>query len=379
MEQLAQLVGRAQRGDLEAFGYLVSRFQRMAHAVAYSMTGDAHLAEDAVQEAFLEAYLCLGKLTDAAAFPGWFRRIVIKRSDRLVRGKQFHMVPLLEANGVPAAEADPPTLAERRELQNQVQQGLAALSDEERLLTTLFYFAGYQQHEIASLLELPLGTVKKRLFLARQRLRQHLGHLASPPPVVPSPAFAQLITFFLTVRVGDLAQVRQMLKSCPALVEAQERWDESTARQYGLPYGGGYAALHRAVAYANEGLVALLLAHHAPLEARTRDGQTPLHMAVLHHHPALVERLLAAGANPNSATVIGMTPLHWAVMRCRPALVERLLAVGANPRQPDLAGRTALDWAQLKGDAAMLRLLAERNLNHDNDNQQPPQPAGACA
>src|SRR5215212_6269220 len=84
---LTSLIRGAQRGDLDAFGEVVVRFQDLAYAVAYSIVGDAHLAQDAAQEAFIEAYLCLSSLREPAAFPGWFRRIVAKRGDRLVRGK----------------------------------------------------------------------------------------------------------------------------------------------------------------------------------------------------------------------------------------------------------------------------------------------------
>ena len=67
---LTTLITAAQSGDLDAFGQLVVRFQRMAYAVAYTMLGDAHLAEDVAQEAFIEAFICLPKLIEPLAFSG---------------------------------------------------------------------------------------------------------------------------------------------------------------------------------------------------------------------------------------------------------------------------------------------------------------------
>jgi len=82
MRQLQMLVRAAQQGDKEAFNQVVLRFQDMAYATAYAMVRDAALAQDVAQEAFIDAYLSLSNLREPAAFPGWFRRIVVKHSDR---------------------------------------------------------------------------------------------------------------------------------------------------------------------------------------------------------------------------------------------------------------------------------------------------------
>ena len=79
----------------------------MAYGCAYSVLGDLELAEDAAQEAFLEAWRNLGKLRNPAAFPGWFRRIVRFRCSRLVRGKRVTTVPLEAAGEVSAPGPSP--------------------------------------------------------------------------------------------------------------------------------------------------------------------------------------------------------------------------------------------------------------------------------
>ena len=77
MEPLTQFVARAREGDLDAFAAVVRLTQRMAFALACSVLRDAGQSQDAVQDAYLIAFRRLADLEDPAAFPGWFRRVVI--------------------------------------------------------------------------------------------------------------------------------------------------------------------------------------------------------------------------------------------------------------------------------------------------------------
>ncbi|MEZ4866436.1 MAG: sigma factor [Caldilineaceae bacterium] len=107
MAELSTLVRAAQQGDKDAYNQVVLRFQDMAYATAYAMIGDAGLAQDAAQEALIDAYLSLANLREPEAFPGWFRRIVLKHSDRQTRGKQATMVPIDDLFDLRSALADP--------------------------------------------------------------------------------------------------------------------------------------------------------------------------------------------------------------------------------------------------------------------------------
>ena len=100
METLESLVERAQSGDQNAYGEIVRRFQDMAYGYAYAILGDFQLAEDAAQEAFIEAYHCLPNLREPRAFPGWFKRVVFGRCNRLIRGKRVETVPIGTAQAV---------------------------------------------------------------------------------------------------------------------------------------------------------------------------------------------------------------------------------------------------------------------------------------
>src|SRR5215213_2739489 len=364
MDTLTALVAAAQAGDLDAFGRLVERFQRMAHAVAYTMLGDAHLAEDVAQEAFIEAFICLPKLCEPVAFPGWFRRIVHKRGDRLVRGNEPALLPLDAVGQLPSSLLDPALLAETRELQQRVRVAINALPEADRLPVMLFYLAGYAQQEIATIMELPLTTIKKRLFHARQRLRVLMDDIVREQFNDQQPAhdaqFTRTIQFFIAVRIGDIANVRAYLDQDPGLLDAHERWDEATALRYGLPIVSSFTALHRAAYNDDAALVAFLLERRAEVDARTRAGQTPLHLAVQLDHPAIVALLLAGAADPNAGTDLALTPLHYAVMLDRQALAQSLLAAGADIARADNHGRTPQDWALLKGFDELVMLLARQ-------------------
>jgi RNA polymerase sigma factor (sigma-70 family) len=351
-EPLEELVRWSQRGDIEAFGRVVERFRRMACATAYAVLGDVHLAEDAAQEAFIEAFQCIGGLREPAAFPAWFRRIVLKRADRLVRGRRLETLPLHAAGDIPCAQPDPSRLAEVREVQGTIHAAVASLPEPDRVLVSLFHLGGYSQREVAAIVELPEPQVKKRLFRARLALRRHLEGMMSEEfqgQLSEGGAFARAVQFSIAVRTGDLAQVRRMLDAHPALIGERERWDEDVAQRNRFPAVGSFTALHRAAYYGDDALAALLLERGADPSAPTKIGQTPLHVAVLVDHPEIAQMLLERGANVNAATDRGMTPLHWAVIRRLSGHITRLLAAGASPDARDVEGRTPRDWAALKG------------------------------
>lgn len=94
MEDFVHLVHDAQTGSPEAFGLLVARFQNMAYAYAYAVLSDTDLAQDVVQEAFVEAYQALPALREPFAFPAWLKRIIYKHCDRITRRKQHPTIPL---------------------------------------------------------------------------------------------------------------------------------------------------------------------------------------------------------------------------------------------------------------------------------------------
>jgi RNA polymerase sigma factor (sigma-70 family) len=204
MEELKRLVADAQAGDQGAFARLMRRFQDMARATAYARLGNWELAEEAAQDAFVETYLRLPTLREPAAFVHWFRLIVLKRCDRLARGRRVQTVPLEGQTDPLPAGPDPESLLEQRELEVFVQEAVLRLPEEEQLAVSLFYLGGHSLEEIAALLPAPLGTVKKRLWQARQRLRGRMvgqvrEYFQDWPPEQdrsPSPLVQSMLFFY---------------------------------------------------------------------------------------------------------------------------------------------------------------------------------------
>ena len=164
------LVDRVKTGDPAAYEPIVLRFQDMAVGYSYSILGDLPLAEDAAQEAFINAYFDLPNLCEPAAFPGWFRRIVFKQADRLRRSRRSAM-SLDELPEVTATRPGPVEVFEKQEAQDKIFMTINALPAAQREIVTLFYISEYSQKEISAFLDLPLSTVKMRLYHARKKLK----------------------------------------------------------------------------------------------------------------------------------------------------------------------------------------------------------------
>ena len=177
MEELATVVVKAQEGDLDAYGVIVRRCQGMGLATAYGRLQDRHLAEDVVQEAFVQAYRDLADLRKPAAFPGWLKRIVLKYCDRATRGKKLVTIGLECAAEVRSMAPGPDDELHRKELRRRVLDAIQALPQHQRATTQLFYVDGYSQKEVAEFMEVPLTTVKKRLHDARKRLKTSMLYI----------------------------------------------------------------------------------------------------------------------------------------------------------------------------------------------------------
>jgi RNA polymerase sigma factor (sigma-70 family) len=174
MQEIGALVEAARSGDIKAYTSIVRRFADMAYGYAYAILGDFHLAEDAAQEAFVEAYYNLARLREAAAFPGWLRRIVLHRCNRISRGRRLSTIPLDGAQAVPSKEPGPERVMENNELKDSVIQAVQSLSQPLREATTLFYINGYSHSEISEFLDVPVNTVKSRLSASRDRLKERM-------------------------------------------------------------------------------------------------------------------------------------------------------------------------------------------------------------
>lgn len=166
-----RFIEEAVQGNSEAFGEIMRHFRGMAFAVSYDMLKDVHLAEDAVQEAFIEAYLNLAKLQEPASFPGWFKTIVVRQCQRVLRRKHHTLTTLNEAVAIPHSSISIDEMAERREGEQGLRKMVEVLPANLRVPLQLFYFYGYSLQEISGYLGTPVPVLKKRLFDGRRKLK----------------------------------------------------------------------------------------------------------------------------------------------------------------------------------------------------------------
>jgi len=171
-----ELIIQAQAGDSEAFRQLVESYAELTGRLAeILMAGDRRAAEDALQEAWLDAWRSLARFQLGKPFRPWICKLVANRCRMHLRRHHFQTVTLdsLALYGDPAVEdAAAPVL--RAETRAEIQTLLAGLSPERRLIMELRYFVGLEVNEIAGLTGLPGGTVKSRLHRTIEKLRVSL-------------------------------------------------------------------------------------------------------------------------------------------------------------------------------------------------------------
>lgn len=177
MTDLQVFVERAQLGDPDAFNEIVIRFQDMVFGLAYSKLGDAGLAQDAAQDAFVEAFKNLRKLSDLKAFPGWLRRIAIRSCNRIIRKNRVQTSPLDLMPDTACSGAGPDAVAEQGQIMELVHRAIMALPESTRIVTALYYIDGYSQSDISDFMELPVSTIKNRLHASRTDLEKSIWQM----------------------------------------------------------------------------------------------------------------------------------------------------------------------------------------------------------
>ena len=180
-QDIAELVERAQTGDREAYGALVEQFQPTVYAVGLARLRNPTEANELVQEVFIHAMLKLPQLRDAQCFPGWLRQITERMAiNRLTRrGWSGGADPAL-LDQVPTIEDGPLDDLMRSEQKAEVWAGLERLSNLDRDTLVSFYIHGRSLVQMSREFEAPVGTIKRRLHVARHRLRDHLEGKANP-------------------------------------------------------------------------------------------------------------------------------------------------------------------------------------------------------
>jgi RNA polymerase sigma-70 factor (ECF subfamily) len=155
----AERIRRCARGDAGAFRELYERYAPRLFGTAFRITGSRHDAEEALQEAFLKVHRRIGSFEFRAPFSLWLYRIVVHESLNLCRGRPRRVPPR-------------PPQERTADEEDWAMSALAGLSPPLRAVALLRYRDGFSYQEIAEILEIPIGTVRSRLFEAHEQLRR---------------------------------------------------------------------------------------------------------------------------------------------------------------------------------------------------------------
>lgn len=177
-----RLVELSLDGDEGAFGVLVRRYQRRLTAFLSQLVGDMELARELSQEAFVRAWSALERFDPRYRFSTWLFRIAHNLGIDQLRRRRLLTTPLYRTDSegdevevvVPDLDKDPLGHLENRALASELRQVIDGLRPEYRELVLLRHFAGLSYQEIADFTEMPLGTVKNKLFRAHSVLRKAL-------------------------------------------------------------------------------------------------------------------------------------------------------------------------------------------------------------
>ncbi len=181
----SELVRRARRGDLDAYDDLVRRYQERVYATVYHMTGNHEDANDLAQEAFIKGFQALKSFKGGSSFYTWVYRIAVNKTINFLKQRknkaQMSLNDLdLNAEHDPdlialISEKTPRREANLAELQEKLNEAMQRLSEPHRLVVTLHDVQGLSHEEIAKIMECNIGTVRSRLFYARQQLQAYLS------------------------------------------------------------------------------------------------------------------------------------------------------------------------------------------------------------
>lgn len=177
---LDELLQRARAGEARAFGAIVERFQSTVYALALARLRDPHEAAELAQEVFVHAQAKLAQLREPACFAGWLRQITVRMAiNRQMRGRRAASTEPEILQQTADQGAGPLDQLLAQEARHELWQGLGALKPLDRDTLVAFYIRGESLQQMSRSFATPVGTIKRRLHVARNRLRDVLERSAA--------------------------------------------------------------------------------------------------------------------------------------------------------------------------------------------------------
>ena len=186
LEEDQQLVERVQRGDKRAFDLLVLKYQHKILSLVTRFVRDPHEAQDVAQEAFIKAYRALPNFRGESAFYTWLYRIAINTAKNQLASRNrkprevdasVEDVEFYEGEHALKDIDSPERLLLRDEIEATVNQSIQQLPEDLRMALTLREFEGLSYEDIAEVMQCPVGTVRSRIFRAREAVDKALQPL----------------------------------------------------------------------------------------------------------------------------------------------------------------------------------------------------------
>jgi RNA polymerase sigma-70 factor, ECF subfamily len=228
----ADLVATALAGGPEAFNDIVKRYRGQVYAVALARLHDFDEAEDIAQQVFIEAFEGLQTLRDPKRLAPWLRSATIHRSIDVLRQRREHL-DLDEVASELTTELTPEVELEKSQLREQVLMAIGRLSKAQRETTTLYYMGGHSVEAVATMQEVPVGTVKRRLYDARNRLKSEILKMVEETLKAEAPQedFSEQIYEALTLYYREPASWpwREAVTEADDRA-AEEKWESSVGK-----------------------------------------------------------------------------------------------------------------------------------------------------
>ncbi len=181
----AELVTRLQGGDLDALGHLFDRYYAQIFRTAVAITHDDAVAEDITQDSFLRLHRYANRIDTSLPLAPWLYRVTVNLSYTWITRHKKRRVSLETVVDylMSPARMMPDHAVEVAGLQAEVRQAISALNFNQRVVVVLHYLNGLSLEDIAEILECPVGTVKSRLYYARENLRHKLVSVHGEPQI----------------------------------------------------------------------------------------------------------------------------------------------------------------------------------------------------